>query len=248
MFICVIGDQGSQILRAAENPAHTEFEFDRITDLIDRKKKLAAYTVFVKEIRDLIREHASIDSSSEIFINDLDEFFGGFMNPNKDEGSGIKLTELVVSKRKRFISSIGSPVKFGGTNNDDELPDNSNWLGKKVDIGGKSNKKGSSGGGSSNKTGLTVGDPRIVRQSNANNLVKVFFTPTIKGNLVFALYRSGETEREPMRFKTLADNEWRNSIPISIKGNKKETRIELDLELHPEEFNYAHEIVVFDGN
>jgi hypothetical protein len=70
----------------------------------------------------------------------------------------------------------------------------------------------------------------------------------VKGNIIFALYRSGETEREPMRFKTLADNEWRNSVPVSIKGNKKEPRIELDLELHPEEFNYAHEIVVFDGN
>jgi hypothetical protein len=51
-----------------------------------------------------------------------------------------------------------------------------------------------------------------------------------------------------MRFKTLADSEWRNSVPVSIKGNKKGPRVELDLELHPEEFNYAHEIVVFDGN
>jgi len=246
MFLCVIGEQGSQILRAAENPAHTEFEFDRITDLFDRKKKLAAYTVFAREIRDLIREHASIDSSSEVFISDLDEFFGGFMNPNKDEGSGIKLTDLVVSKRKRLVVSMGSPVKFGGDNDGDELFGNSNGLGKNK--GGKSNKNGISGGGSSNKIGLTVGDPRIVKQSNTTNLVKVYFTPSVKGNIVFALYRSGETEREPMRFKTLADTEWRNSVPVSIKGNKSEPRIELDLELHPEEFNYAHEIVVFDGN
>ena len=248
MFLCVIGEQGSQILRAAENPAHTEFEFDRITDLFDRKKKLAAYTVFAREIRDLIREHASIDSSSEVFISDLDEFFGGFMNPNKDEGSGIKLTDLVVSKRKRLVVSMGSPVKFGGDNDGDELSGNSNGLGKNKDKGSKSNKNGISGGGSSNKIGLTVGDPRIVKQSNTTNLVKVFFTPSVKGNIVFALYRSGETEREPMRFKTLADTEWRNSVSVSIKGNKSEPRIELDLELHPEEFNYAHEIVVFDGN
>jgi len=246
MFLCVIGEQGSQILRSAENPAHTEFEFDRITDLLDRKKKLAAYTVFAKEIRDLIREHASIDSSSEVFISDLDEFFGGFMNPNKDEGSGIKLTDLVVSKRKRLVVSMGSPVKFDGDNDGDELSGNSNGLGKNK--GSKSNKNGISGGGSSNKIGLTVGDPRIVKQSNTTNLVKVYFTPSVKGNIVFALYRSGETEREPMRFKTLADTEWRNSVPVSIKGNKSEPRIELDLELHPEEFNYAHEIVVFDGN
>ena len=249
MFLCVIGEQGSQILRAAENPAHTKFEFDRITDLSDRKKKLAAYTVFAKEIRELIREHASIDSNSEVFINDLDEFFGGFMNPNNDEGSGIKLTDLVVSKRKRSIVSMGSPVKFGGENDGDELSGRSSGNGKNGDTGNKSNKKGSGSDGElTSKTGLTVGDPRIVKQSSTSNLVKVFFTPSVKGNIIFALYRSGETEREPMRFKTLADNEWRNSVPVSIKGNKKEPRIELDLELHPEEFNYAHEIVVFDGN
>jgi hypothetical protein len=249
MFLCVIGEQGSQILRAAENPAHTEFEFDRITDLVDRKKKLAAYSVFAKEVRDLIREHASIDSNSEVFINDLDEFFGGFMNPNNNEGSGIKLTDLVVSKRKRLVVSVGSHVKIGGDNDGDELSGNSKGLSKNDDSGGKSDKNGSNGGSeSTNKIGLTVGDPRIVKQSNAKNLVKVFFTPSIKGNIIFALYRSGETEREPMRFKTLADNEWRNSVPVSIKGNKKGPRVELDLELHPEEFNYAHEIVVFDGN
>lgn len=249
MFLCVIGEQGSQILRAAENPAHTEFEFDRITDLADRKKKLAAYTVFTKEIRDLIREHASIDSNSEVFINDLDEFFGGFMNPNNDEGSGIKLTDLVVRKRKRLVVSAGSPVKIGGDNSDEELSGSSILHGKNNKTNGKSDDNGANGGSkSTNKIGLTVGEPRIVKQSNSGNLVKVFFTPSIKGNLIFALYRSGESEREPMRFKTLADNEWRNSVPISIKGNKKGARIELDLELHPEEFKYAHEIVVFDGN
>lgn len=249
MFLCVIGEQGSQILRAAENPAHTDFEFDRITDLNDRKKKLAAYTVFAKEIRDLIREHASIDSNSEVFINDLDEFFGGFMNPNNHDGSGIKLTDLVVSKRKRSIVSLGSPVKFGGDDGNNDQFGTTIGGGSNDDTSGKLSSKGSnSGSKSTNKIGLTVGDPRIVKQSNISNIVKVFFTPSVKGNLIFALFRSGETEREPMRFKTLADNEWRNSVPISIKGNKKEPRIELDLELHPDEFNFAHEIVVFDGN
>ena len=248
MFLCVIGEQGSQILRAAENPAHTEFEFDRITDLLDRKKKLAAYTVFTKEIRELIREHASIDSTSEVFINDLDEFFGGFMNPNQDGGSGIKLTDLVVSKRKRSVVTMGSPVKFGGDYDGNELTGDFIGLGKNKHKTGKSNKNDNTGSGSSNNIGLTVGDPRIVKQSNANNLVKVFFTTSVKGNIVFALYRSGETEREPIRFKTLADTEWRNSIPVSIKGNNKEPRIVLDLELHPDEFNYAYEIVVFNGN
>lgn len=249
MFLCVIGEEGSQILRAAENPAHTEFEFDRITDVVDRKKKLAAYTVFAKEIRDLIRVHASIDSNSEVFINDLDEFFGGFMNPNLEEGSGIKLTDLVVSKRKRTTVSMGAPIKIGGTYENDDLDGTAIGSGKNDNIGGKANKKRSSSDNDNvNKIGLTVGDPRIVKQSNAKNLVKVFFTPSVKGNIVFALYRSGETEREPVKFKTLADNEWRSSVPVSIKSNRKDPRIELDLELHPDEFKYAHEIVVFDGN
>jgi hypothetical protein len=70
-------------------------------------------------------------------------------------------------------------VKFDGDNVGDELSGNSYGIGKNEDTGGKSNKNGTSGGGSTNKIGLTVGDPRIVKQSNATNLVKVFFTPII---------------------------------------------------------------------
>ena len=170
------------------------------------------------------------------------------MNPNNDDGSGIKLTDLVVSKRKRIETSMGSPIKFGEDNVSEEL--SGNFIGRrnKNDTGSKFNKNRSGGGESTSRTGFTVGDPRIVRQSNAANLVKVFFTTSVKGNIELALYRSGESERESMRFKTLADNEWRNSLLVSIKGNKKVSRIELDLELHPEDFNYAHEIVVFDGS
>jgi hypothetical protein len=245
MFLCVIGQSGSQILRAAENPAHTEFEFDRITDPVERKKKLKEYSEFTREIRELIREHAAIDSSAEVFTADLDDFFGGFNTASKDQGESEKSLDLVVHKARRATFSPGSPVKLGGDGEDDGTNEAEKGGVENKTSGGKENKRSEGkAGGEKQSAGLEVLDPRIVRTHNSNT-VEVYFTPTIKNSFIFSLYRSGEADREASNFKIVKEKTWRSNFVVGEV--KKIQRIKLVLELHPEEQNYVHEVVIHNA-
>jgi hypothetical protein len=241
MFLCVVGQSGSQILRAAENPAHTEFEFDRITDPIDRKNKLKDYSDFTREIRDLIRIHAAIDSSAEVFTNDLDDFFGGFNTASKETGNSEKSLDLIVEKSRKVSFLPGSPVKAGGMG-EDEIDD--------FEEGGVNNKKikGNGGGKADGKSGgekkfagLEVIDPRIVRPKDSN-LAEIYFTPTVKSSFIFSLFRSGDSEREPASFRYGKDKAW--VAELFVSEVKKVQRVHFELELHPDEKNYIHEVVI----
>lgn len=245
MFLCVVGQNGSQILRAAENPAHTEFEFDRITDPIERKKKLKDYSEFTREIRELIREHAAIDSSAEVFTADLDDFFGGFNTASKEQGDSEKSLDLVVHKARRVSFSPGSPVKLGGDGEDSGANEAEIGGVENESSGGKENKRSEGkAGGEKQSAGLVVLDPRIVRTLNSNT-AEVYFTPTVKNSFIFSLYRSGDADRGVSSFKIGNDKTWRSHFEISEV--KKIQRIKLILELHPEEHNYVHEIVIHNA-
>jgi hypothetical protein len=245
MFICVTGENGSQVLRAAENPAHTDFEFDRITDSVDRKKKLKEYSEFTNEIRELIRLHAAIDASAEVFTSDLDDFFAGFNSPASDTGESEKSLDLVVSKPRRPSYLPGSPISTGSEGFDEGAGYSDKGGPKNTSTGGKENNKNSGKTGGINKAvGLEVFDPRIIRKSN--NFVEIYFTPSIKSALKFELYRSGESDREAVEFKADNNKEWKSQLDIA--ESKKIQRIHLKIELQPSELNYVHEVVVYVAN
>jgi len=242
MFICVVGEKGSQILRAAENPAHTDFEFDRITDPTDRKKKFKEYSEFTKEIRELIRSHAAIDASAEVFTADLDDFFGGFNSPADDMGESEKSLDLVVSKPRRVSYSPGTPLKIGGEGIDDGGEGSSEGGPENTSTGGKvNNRTYGKTGGVKQSVGLEVFDPRIVRKDNS--FVEIYFTPSVKHAFQFALYRSGESDREAVKFKAQNDKEWKSYLDIA--ETKKIQRIYIKIELQSSELNYVHEVVVY---
>lgn len=245
MFLCVVGQSGSQILRATENPAHTDFEFDRITDPLERKKMLKEYSEFTREIREIIREHAAIDSSAEVFTSDLDDFFGGFNTASEDQGEAEKSLDLVVHKARRATFSPGSPVKAGGDGDDNGTNEAEKGGVQNETSGGKENKRSEGkAGGEKQSAGLEVLDPRIVRKLNSNT-AEVYFTPTVKNSFIFSLCRSGDADREASIFRIGKDKTWRSNFVISEV--KKIQRIKLVLELHPEEHNYAHEVVIHNA-
>ena len=242
MFLCVVGQNGSQTLRAAENPAHTEFEFDRITDPMERKNKLKDYSDFTREVRDLIRSHAAIDSSAEVFTADLDDFFGGFNTASNETGKSEKSLDLIVERPRKVSFSNSSPATIAENGDEDEMSDFENSKSNKSKKDVKKNK-GSNGkaGGEKKSVGLEILDPRIVR-SEQSNLVEIYFTPTVKSGFVFELYRSGDSEREPASFRVGDDKSWLEQLAITEISKVK--RIHLSLELHPEEKNYVHEVVI----
>ena len=242
MFLCVVGQNGSRTLRAAENPAHTEFEFDRITDPIERKNKLKDYSEFTREVRDLIRTHAAIDSSAEVFTADLDDFFGGFNTASNETGKSEKSLDLIVEKPRKVSFSNSSPASVGENGNEEEMSDFEGGSSNKLKISSKrNNKPNGKAGGEKKSVGLEVLDPRIVR-SEQSNLAQIYFTPTVKSGYIFELYRSGDSEREPASFRVGKDKTWIDQLPIS--ETSKVQRVHLDLELHPDEKNYVHEVVI----
>ena len=242
MFLCVVGQNGSRTLRAAENPAHTEFEFDRITDPIERKNKLKDYSEFTREVRDLIRSHAAIDSSAEVFTADLDDFFGGFHTASNETGKSEKSLDLIVEKPRKVSFSNSSPASVGENGNEEEMSDFEGGSSNKLKISSKrNNKPNGKAGGEKKSVGLEVLDPRIVR-SEQSNLAQIYFTPTVKSGYIFELYRSGDSEREPASFRFGKDKTWIDQLPIS--ETSKVQRVHLDLELHPDEKNYVHEVVI----
>jgi len=242
MFLCVVGQNGSQTLRAAENPAHTEFEFDRITDPIERKNKLKDYSEFTREVRDLIRTHAAIDSSAEVFTADLDDFFGGFNTTSDETGKSEKSLDLIVEKPRKISFSNSSPATIGENGDDDEMSNFENSKSNKSKkVSKRNNKSNGRAGGEKKSVGLEILDPRIVR-SEQSNLAEIYFTPTVKTGFVFELYRSGDSEREPASFRVGKDKSWLVQLPIN--ETSKVQRIHLGLELHPDEKNYVHEVVI----
>jgi hypothetical protein len=83
-----------------------------------------------------------------------------------------------------------------------------------------------------------------VRTLNSNT-AEVYFTPTVKNSFIFSLYRSGDADRGVSSFKIGKDKTWISHFKISEV--KKIQRIKLILELHPEEQNYVHEIVIHNA-
>ena len=246
IFICVVGKSGSQILRAAENPAHTEFEFDRITDPKDRRSKFRAYTEFTKEMRELIRTHAAIDVTAEAFTSDLDDFFGAYSTSSDRDGDSEKSVDLYVGKSKRVTSTPGSPVVIGGDGSDEGSEGSGDKGPENDEDGGKPNK-GAEGktGGKGREHGISVIDPRIVRSSLHENVVQIYFTPTVRSPFQLSLYRSGESDRESVKFRAKQDKDWKNSLQVA--STSKIQRLHIEVELSPEEAKYVHEVVVFLG-
>jgi hypothetical protein len=242
LFICVEGESGSRILRSIEDPSHTRFEFDRITDLDERTAAEAAYVLFTKEVRELIKEHAAMDASEEVFIDDLNDFFSGAETPSVDDGkaeTSNKLTLDPVRRAKPFRpSNIGSTSGEDGA--DDQLPGTAPG----------DNKNGATGGsgatdfsGSSSSTGkkfeISLGDPRVVHTPGKPS--KIFFSLDHAGPFSLSIGKVGELESQLLKYRLPGDTEWK--VKRLLNSKKKGTRVSLEVELEPGAEKYALQLV-----
>jgi hypothetical protein len=95
-------------------------------------------------------------------------------------------------------------------------------------------------------TGRQVRDFRVVRQSESKNVVSIFFTPVSSGKFRLSVYRSGETEKEPIKLRPIGEKEWVTSI--ELKALNLKNRILIKTEIHPEDFDFALEGVMVNAN
>lgn len=244
LFLAVVGDDGAKTLRLLENPAHTAFEFDRIDDKTQRRLVKGYYDSFVREIRELLRIHASLDASSEIYIDDLNDFFGGDSEPTNDSGKSELSNKITIGKtRKPIILNNGVNEELTGTLTDEDLPGPDPRNNINVAGGGNSNIKRNSGINPKSQTSKNkFTDPRISRVKNDPNSATIYFTPQFDGNFDFAITKSGETISEFINTKINSDDNWSQwHNDLTAEKNK---RMKLSVYLPNGSFDYALEIVV----
>jgi len=245
LFLAVVGDEGSRILRLLENPAHTAFEFDRIDDQELRKAVKSTYDAFTREIRNLLYKHASLDTTSEFYIDDLNDFFSGAMDPSDKSGLNEMTNLIDIGKKRNAIllndanpqeglKNLGegdeSPIAIGGVENSDET-------------GGLSKVNKLQGANSNSKTSkYEIKDPRITRTDNKSSSGVIYFTPKFDGFFSLAVCKAGETVSEFIKFK--ANDDEKNDYWHSGFRAESEKRLSVRIETDSNNFKYALEIVV----
>ena len=242
LFLCVEGESGSRILRSIEDPSHTKFEFDRIPDLEERQEAESSYKAFVREVRQLILEHAAMDASEEEFIDDLNEFFSGVEADSINDGNAEisnKLTFDPIRKNKPLRPArIGANSGQGGS--EDNVPQPTPGEGKTITSGGNPAVDfGGTAGSSGKNYELSLGDARIVHAQGKSS--RIYFHLDHEGPFVLSIGKVGELDSQLLKYRTSSDPEWKFKRNFSCP--KKGSRVSIEVELEPGAEKYALQLV-----
>lgn len=212
-FVCVTNGEGAEILRSAENPEHTNFEFDRIDDLNTRKNALKKYNIFQKAIREILSIHASYSTSDQILVDDLKDLFNEISEDLDTPGGSIE-------RGKKMLIANGNyalkqrPIISSAPSSKDGPPDKLPGGGFQ---GGKKTKQSKGGPNPSDKGEVAIIGPSDFSVSNDKqakavplynirlrpskvNLKEatVFFETSLSGPASIRFSRVGELNNEPL--------------------------------------------------
>lgn len=197
LFVCVTDSQGSGILRAAENPQHDQFEFQRISDSAKRQQYEAEYVAFTEDIRSLVREFAELESRGRMTISDLSSLLGV---PNEDDAGDFRVEfptrlKLVSKKRRSKHEAIGSGQNtFGPSGSGGTLNRGGSGLGY-----GEGAGEGEGQGTKGEK--MRQATEPLLEVNPKSQIHHLFFTIADSRKVAtLSLFESGEVGREAMRF------------------------------------------------
>lgn len=242
LFLCVEGASGSRILRSIEDPSHTKFEFDRIPDWQERHEAESSYKAFVREVRQLILEHAAMDASEEEFIDDLNEFFSGVETDSVNDGN-IEISNKLTFDPMRKIKPL-RPARIGANSgqggSEDDLPQPTPGVGRSVISGGNPAVDfGGTTGSSGKNYELSLGDARIVHTQG--NSSKIYFNLDHEGPFALSIGKVGELDSQLLRYRTSSDPEWK--LKRNFNCSKKGSRVSIEVELEAGAEKYALQLV-----
>lgn len=237
LFVCVSDPKGSEFLRRLENPAHNNFELDRVNNPEERKQFRTRYKQFTDEIRNLIEKHAGLDASEEIVSDDLDDFLGSFNEMFSELDGTERSTELVVDEKKIKVKSK-TPTIAGEDFVEVEMTAGD---GVSETKGGVSDAIGGQLATQTRSISLVdVNDPRLVRTSLSK--AKIFFTPGTKEPFWLKLFRSGNQLEDELSFKVEGDS--KTVKQVYFKARSRIRRESIVVELRPKDFEFALTIVI----
>lgn len=169
--MCIIGDNElNALLRNVENPQHTDWEFNRLNEDKDLKKKTKnAERLILHEVKNFVKEVMLADSSDETDVIGAGEFLPSTENGDVElEVNSVKNDIIIPNKvRKNTVAN----TKKEKINEDDETFDHiTGDLTYNSDDGKNQNNKGS---GTNNpyddfndqgRNGITVGSKQILKK------------------------------------------------------------------------------------
>lgn len=198
LFVCVTDSRGSKVLRAAENPQHDSFEFNRITESGKREKYESNYKDFATEVRNLIREFAELKSTGRMTVSDLSSLLG---TPNEEPDGDNRVefpTHLrVVGKKRRSKHEATGPGSepMGGWSGA-----GGRGSGVRPGPGPGSGDANGDGDGSKGKKMRQATEP-LLEVGEREGAHRVFFSvPNPKASVALSLFESGEVSRGSIRF------------------------------------------------
>jgi len=250
LFLAVQGEQGKTLLRKLENPAHNQFDFDRILDKDESRSAKTQFERFTKEVRAFLKEHASLEVADEMTISDLDDIFGD-VGETPESGPPLESvgdSDSVVVKRPRKRKP--SEGALSELDTEDGMSEEGGTLGgegtrqpnSSTGEDGHGATEGQASRGPRALSGRQVKDLRIVPDPNEAGGVRVYFTPVVEGEFDFYLYRSGDSVREPINFRTSPGGDLKSSLPL--KAKKKLERIKILLYVDADDLHNAFEGVM----
>ena len=220
LFVCVRGRDGSNFLKDIENPAHNNFEIDRIKLEDERKKVQKIYDTFTRKIREIIKEYASIDISEEEILPDLDFLFP---NPDENESDSNKQAE----RSKNLILKDGPMHKDRnvppGGSDDDDGGDRTKKKRRKHKRKRKNDDTDDNdrGGRKTSDTKYSVENFRVRYSDKNTKEASLYFDSPVSGKYKLKVFVSGESGNEELKIKCGEKFEYGKEIEVVEEDRNK---------------------------
>ena len=192
IFICVTADEGSKVLRALENPAHDAFEYDRVGDPAKLEQIKRKYKVFASEVREIIREHATLSGDEEESTDDLNDLLGGSLDDGADTSLRVEFPEK--SRIREGVKPLRLITEAGPGTSGNSGAGGGTGAGGGNSTGGSGGGDGTGEGNSGKKTRLVSG-LMLVPGAGVDSF-RIYFTQKREGSSELFVYSSGDTSRE----------------------------------------------------
>ncbi len=242
LFVFVKDEEGSEVLRQLEPPAHNAFEPERIDDPKERDRVWKLYRAFKAAVWSFLKEETKHAVVEEIVLDDLSKYFlanwsGELAGDNDPTNYAMVYGSFRRMKAKQGVAVWGDPEDTVGV-----APRRG-----QQQLGGK--KKGLDPNfddplGEDEKKGRTsrrqVSDFRVDRDPKQPDRATVFFNAVDKVHRNLVILRSGaDLLTEPVLFKTEKSDEWTSRLDLASVSKNERKRLRLVFE--PGVLSYALE-------
>ena len=204
-FVAVVDcldPKGNQLLRKMENPAHNEFEPDRLPNPKEVEKGRAELGRLAAFVRSVLKKHARVERGETTQLDELSEFF---QDPDKEESvpqakGEVNLAGSIVilaKEPKRKAESLPNSDGDGDDDGDQGRERDGDPRGR-VKRGGP---KAKGGGPGKSRSVIPLKDIRCIVLDATRR--EIFFTPTSSGKADLLLQDAGADAVYPLPVRSV---------------------------------------------